>query len=393
MGIGDGSVLGATKILDHGPDSDRWTLVLVAEGYRAAEIEKFATDAQSFVATLLGTAPFDRLQAALNVYRLDVASTDSGADDPTACCGTGSVAATYFDASFCNSGARRLLVVDTATVMSTVGADVPAWNMIMVLVNSKVYGGSGGAVAVFSMAAGAAEIGLHEMGHTAFGLADEYEYYLECGRDVGRDRHPTVEPDFPNVTIDSNRATIKWRDLVLAGTPMPTTSNTDCSICDPQSNPRAPDTVGAYEGANYYHCGVFRPQFDCRMRTVDRCSPRPFCAVCRRRITETLTPLLPSKTIVKELKEIKEFKEIKLEKIEIKEVFKEIKLEKLEVEVSNPALGNPMPDAGTQSGDPVDIGQRLDRLEDTVARIAHFIEREQRPDSSRGALQNEPPRE
>jgi hypothetical protein len=47
--------------------------------------------------------------------------------------------------------------------------------MIMVMVNTTEYGGSGGDVATFSLAAGAQEIGLHEMGHTAFGFADEYE--------------------------------------------------------------------------------------------------------------------------------------------------------------------------------------------------------------------------
>ena len=153
MGTADGTVNGATKIVDHGSDTDRWTMVLVAEGYRNSELAQFHTDAQNFVNTLLSTAPFSTLQAAINVYRLDVASTDSGADDPTACGGSGATPRTYFDASFCNSGIHRLLEVNDTTVITTVNANVPSWNMVMVLVNTTEYGGSGGSVATFSSAA------------------------------------------------------------------------------------------------------------------------------------------------------------------------------------------------------------------------------------------------
>src|SRR5690348_17510809 len=109
--------------------------------------------------------------------------------------------------------------------------------MTMVIVNSTQYGGSGGAVATFSTNASAQEIGLHEMGHTAFGFADEYEYYAGCGADAGHDHHPGVEPAQPNVTINTNRDTIKWRDLIASTTPLPTTSNPNCANCDPNPSP------------------------------------------------------------------------------------------------------------------------------------------------------------
>src|SRR5581483_999342 len=207
MGLTDGTVLGATKLVHHGSDQKRWTLVLVAEGYQATEMAKFQTDAQSFVTKLFATPPFDTFQAAINVYRLDVASTDSGADDPVACSGTGAAPATFFDASFCSSGdiptpVRRLLRVNEANVLATVRDHVPHWDMIMVVVNSTVYGGFGGDIAVFSTAAHAMDIGIHEMGHTAFGLADEYPYWAGCGVDVDHDHHPATEPSAPNVTLD-----------------------------------------------------------------------------------------------------------------------------------------------------------------------------------------------
>jgi hypothetical protein len=289
MGAADGRVIGTTKIVDNGDAAARWNLVIVAEGYRETELPHFATDAQSFVDTLGVTPPFDGLMRALNVYRVDVASTDSGADDPIACGGSGATPATFFDASFCANGIQRLLVVDNLAVFNAVNAEVPEWHMVLVIVNSIVYGGSGGQVAVFSLAGGANEIALHEMGHTAFGLADEYEFYAGCGVDTDRDLHPAVEPTQPNVTIDANRDTIKWGSLIAAATPVPTTSNPDCALCDPQPSPVSAGTVGAFEGAHYYHCGAFRPAFDCRMRALGQ----PFCPVCQQRIRETLAPFLP----------------------------------------------------------------------------------------------------
>jgi hypothetical protein len=287
MGIGDGQVIGATKIVDHGSPADRFNLVIVSEGYRQNELGQFSSDTQAFVNRLISIAPFDELQCAFNVFRIDVASTDSGADDPASCGGTGAAPATYLDASFCGGGIRRLLLVNADTVMDVANTEVPQWHQILVIVNSPIWGGAGGSIGTTSTAAGWENIAIHEFGHAAFGLADEYEYWEGCGRDKDRDAYPGGEPSEPNATIDGNRATIKWRDLVIASTPAPTTRNADCTLCDPQPNPVSSGTVGAFEGARYYHCGVYRPEFDCMMRSL-----RPFCAVCRRRIRATLSPYM-----------------------------------------------------------------------------------------------------
>jgi hypothetical protein len=289
MSTADGTVLGTTKIVDNGPATQRWNLVILSEGYRGAEMTQFANDAQQVATTLLATPPFDRLQAAISVFRVDVTSSESGAADPTACGGTGASPRTYFDASFCNNGIQRLLEVNDLTVLTVVSAQVSQWHVALVIVNSTVYGGSGGAVATFSLAPGAMEIALHEMGHTAFGFADEYESYAGCGLDVGHDHHPGTEPSQPNVTINPNRATIKWGSLILPTTPVPTTKNADCSICDPQPSPVPTGTVGAFEGADYYHCDCYRPEFNCRMRALNN----PYCAVCQQVIVRKLTPFLP----------------------------------------------------------------------------------------------------
>ena len=287
MGTGDGTIVGTTKIVDNGPDADRYNLVLIAEGYQQSELTRFATDCTSFINHLFAMPPFDELQCAFNVYRVDVASDDSGADDPVACGGTGATPATYFDARFCNNGIRRLLLVNNTTVTTVANAQVPNWHMAIAIINSNVWGGAGGLIATTSTAAGWENIAIHEMGHTVFGLADEYEYWAGCGVDTTQNNYTGGEPTAPNITTDSNRNTNKWKDLVLASTPMPTTSNPNCAQCDTQPNPVSAGTVGAFEGAGYNHCGLYRPQYNCMMRNLNT-----FCAVCQRRIRQTLSPYM-----------------------------------------------------------------------------------------------------
>jgi len=297
MSAADGSVGGTAKIVDHGPNGARYNIVIVGDGYRAAEIAKYHADVQSFVDTLAGTAPFADLWCGVNVHRVDVISTDSGADDPASCAdlsiGSGAAPKTYFDSTYCGGGSvRRLLTCDSASAKGVAQGQVPEVHMTMVIVNSPQYGGSGGEVATFSTHASAAEIALHEMGHTAFGLADEYEAYAGCASgETDRSNYVGGEPVEPNVTLNANRNTIKWKDaLTSAVDALPTTTNANCAQCDLQPNPKPSGYVGAYSGARYYHCGCFRPSYNCRMRTLSQ----PFCAVCRKVIRDTLRPYLPA---------------------------------------------------------------------------------------------------
>lgn len=294
MGSSDGTVVGTTKVVDHGANGERWNLVLLGDGFQAGEQAAYESATTDLVNTLQATPPFDAVWSNVNVHRVDVHSTDSGADDPAACSGgTGATADTFFDATFCTNGIRRLLVVDDALVLSTVAGQVPEWHAILVVVNSTIYGGSGGQAATYSLAAGADQIALHELGHSAFGLADEYEYYQGCASgETDRDNHPGPEPTEPNVTTNSDRATLKWRHLVDTATPIPTTENADCSQCDTQSEPAPAGRVGLFEGAHYHHCGAYRPVFDCKMRTLTQ----PFCPVCQARIRERVTMGGPSGT-------------------------------------------------------------------------------------------------
>ena len=295
MGVNDGKVIGATQILDAGYPESCFNLVLVAEGYRENELGTFAKDADHFVSGLFATQPFNRHKCAINVYRLDVASTQSGANDPMFCGGKGAIPATYFDATFCTNGVRRSLTCNDALVLDVVSAYVPQYHSAQVIINSPIYGGSGGPVGASSTATHKddgtptdwREILIHEMGHSIFGLADEYEYLQGCEDDFGQDHWFKGEPAQPNIT-KSEKATGKWADLINTAT-LPTTKNADCKKCDPQPSPGS-SLIGTFEGAGTFHCGLYRPMFDCKMRHLGV----PFCAVCSRVIDEFLTAYDPT---------------------------------------------------------------------------------------------------
>jgi hypothetical protein len=290
MTASDGNVVGVTKVVDHGPDNIRWNLVILGDGYRSSELTQYHTDVQNFLVTLRATPPFDELFCGINVHRVDVASTESGADDPGCAGGAVTTANTYFDATFCSifagSPLDRLLSVDSTLAKSVASAQVPLGHQVLCIVNSSKYGGSGGLVATCSTNSASAKIAIHEIGHSAFGLADEYG-----GDGTGT---TTGESPKPNVTRDTNRTTNKWRTFISATTPMPSQCDSSCtaSTCVSPATPPPTGAVGTYEGADYSDCNVYRPLPSCYMRDYG-----PFCPVCADVIRQTLQPYLPMESI------------------------------------------------------------------------------------------------
>lgn len=286
MSTADGAVIGSTQIYGSAPRNRAFNIVLLAEGFTAAQQAAFDGACTQFVATFRSTQPFDDLSPAINIFRVNVSSTDSGADDPAAAGGSGATVRTYFDATFGGNNIRRLLLCNSTTALQVAAAQIPEFTVVLVVVNSPIYGGSGGGIGTYSLAGGATEIAIHELGHTAFGLADEYPYYAG-GNETGHDHHPAGEPAEPNVTTNSDRNTLKWRWAVASTTAVPTMSNPNCAQVDNRPSSASAGTVGLFEGAHYYHCGAFRPEYDCKMRTLGV----GFCRICRQVIWNRIGPL------------------------------------------------------------------------------------------------------
>ena len=146
MTINDGAVIGTTQMFGSAPPARAFNLVLLAEGFTASQQADFNSAADAVVAEFVKTAPFDDFTSVINAFRVNISSTDSGADDPVTTGGTGAVVATYFDATFGGDGKlRRALVCDTTLAFSVASARVPTVTATIVVVNSTIDGGSGGA--------------------------------------------------------------------------------------------------------------------------------------------------------------------------------------------------------------------------------------------------------
>jgi hypothetical protein len=284
MSASDGHVVRTEKIIDNGPDSERWNLVIIGDGYRENELATYHTDVENFVSTLRETPPFDELFSGINVHRMEVVSDDSGADNPNVA--PAITVDTFFDAKFWDGAWSRVLTINTTLARSVVAELVPAMHQVVCIVNTSTYGGSGAVnehVATCSTNSASALVAIHEMGHSAFGLADEY---------ASTDPSPTAEPPQPNVTINTDRGTMKWRHLILDETPIPTLRNQGCGT-PTDVNPatlQLDGPVGAYEGALHSKCNVYRPVLSCKMAA----NSSPFCPVCSAVIRATLEPFMPS---------------------------------------------------------------------------------------------------
>ncbi|UCH83084.1 MAG: T9SS type A sorting domain-containing protein [Candidatus Latescibacterota bacterium] len=248
-----------TPILTNGGIDDRINIVCIGDGYTAAEMSTFVNDVTTSTAYLFAEPPYAQYMSYFNVYAIEVPSNESGTDHPNTApdcpAGTGTFYSdTYFNSSFDASGIHRLLVVqNSSAVFQVLQNNFPQWDIVFLLVNHPMYGGSGGTFATFSLHESAGEIAIHELGHSFASLADEYDYGGVPGYEAA------------NTTAQTMRELIKWNNWILATTPIPT----------PESAPYA-HLVGLFEGAVYNPTGWYRPKLDCLMRGLFY----PFCEVC-----------------------------------------------------------------------------------------------------------------
>lgn len=243
-----------TAIQQAGPVTQRFNVVILGDGYTASEQAKLTSDAKALVSELFDGAPYQPYRQLFNFKVIQSVSQDSGAaEDPDS-----GAPNTLFGAYYDCEGVSQLICVNEAAVLSAAAADVPEFDLALVVVNDSNYGGSGGDVPVVSTDPDAAEILRHELGHTLGHLADEYS-----------DPYPSYPPcsaaedcTEPNVTLRNVRAQIKWLDWIDPSTPVPTTGF---------------NGVGLFEGARYLSHGIYRPvDWNCKMQSLNL----PFCPVC-----------------------------------------------------------------------------------------------------------------
>ena len=252
------------RTIQRASDSTRCIhIAFIAEGYTAQELPLFHADVDTAVQTLFSYEPFKSMRSRFNVVAVDAVSQDSGTSEPSQGIWKNTALHSHFDTFY----SSRYLTTLNLKALHDYLAGIP-YEHIIVLVNSSRYGG-GGILNSYNLTSTHHQhykpVLVHEFGHSFAGLGDEYAYESEEAS-----LYPEgVEPWEPNLTTLTHFED-KWGDLIEEGTPVPTP--------DSLGNQ---GRVGVYEGAGYSLKGVYRPSFDCRMRT----NKNPdFCPVCTRAI-------------------------------------------------------------------------------------------------------------
>jgi hypothetical protein len=289
-------------------------LLILADGYTAAERDKFVADARRLVAAMFATPPYDRHARDFNVRLLFVPTAQPGISNPR----QGVWHESVYGLSFNAFDSDRYVLTLQDRKLREIAAQAP-YDELILLFNERKYGG-GGIYNLWCTCAAdtepAAYIFVHEFGHAFAGLADEY-YTSQVSYE---DLQPAgSEPWEPNVTRLLDPRHLKWGDLVEAGTPLPTPwrqAEFDAAdlayqkqrqaLIASRASEEASEALmrevklsssaflraerwfgkaGAFEGAMYEAKGLYRPEADCIMFTRN---PARFCRVCERAVEQAI---------------------------------------------------------------------------------------------------------
>jgi hypothetical protein len=290
----------------HGDPADKVDLLLVGDGYTAAECAgKFRDDTARMTAALFSKEPFRRRRNDFNVWGLCPPAAESGISRPS----TGIQRPTPVGATYDAFGSERYVLTFDNRALREVASQAP-YEAVVILANGNTYGG-GGIFNLYSTVAVDSSwsdyLFVHEFGHHFAALADEYYTSPVAYAPVEN----VVEPWEPNVTALLEHDALKWRHLVARSTPVPTPwpkeafeayqrdvqarrkqiraerrpeGDMDALFREEQAHAtrmfareRYRTAVGAFRGANYDAQAYYRPQLDCIMFTRNEV---PFCRVC-----------------------------------------------------------------------------------------------------------------
>ncbi len=233
-------------LLRSGPAESCIDVVILPEGYTAAEMDTFYADAAIAVESFLNHPVCKELQDRFNFVAVELPSAQSGVSVPRRGEWKDTALGSHFDTFYSD----RYLTTLQLSRMHDLLAGVP-YEHIIILANTDTYGGGGifNSYTLTTAHHSAFRPGVvHEFGHSFAGLADEYAYDDQYEEQY----FPDIEPWEPNITTQADFGA-KWQGMM------------------------GKDGVGLIEGAGYQSKGVWRATEDCRMRT--NAAP-DFCPVC-----------------------------------------------------------------------------------------------------------------
>jgi hypothetical protein len=299
--------------IENGNVANHVDIVILGDGYTAAEMDKFHKDVTTLTDELFTVEPFKSRKADFNVRAVETPSATSGVNKPH----PGVFSRTPLSMSYGAFDSERYALSYDNRTLRDVAASVP-YDYMFILINERTYGG-GGIFNLYSTVAAdnkfSRYIFVHEFGHCFAALADEY-YTSDVSYQTPE---ITVEPWEPNVTALFDPSNLKWKELVKPGTPIPTPwdktefDNFSYSIQKERRALRAAnvpetemealferekntslemfsknkykDATGAFEGGNYMQFGIYRSALDCIMFTRNK---QEFCPACTRAIAEVI---------------------------------------------------------------------------------------------------------
>ncbi|MDQ1007160.1 hypothetical protein QFZ82_001645 [Streptomyces sp. V4I23] len=239
-----------------GPADKRFNLVVLGDGYTAAQLPEFRAHVETHLNVLWSTEPFASYRSYINVWAVETPSAESGVDcDPGLDAPRRDTALGMGFWGGCKpNSVQRLLSVDTgaATALADLVPGTSGANrQIVALANSDTYGGAGGAYATASGGnALSSLITPHEIGHSLGKLQDEYDYYA---RGVPGGAYSGGEPASAHHTLltedQMREQRAKWWRWL-------------------GEESESGGVIGRHEGGMYSTKGVWRPSKHSIMKTL-----------------------------------------------------------------------------------------------------------------------------
>ncbi len=302
------------SLMENGSPHEKVDILILGDGYRKEDMEKFRKDARHFNDLMFSTSPFKERKNDFNVRMIEVVSRDSGIDKPDKNIWKQTALGTMYN----TFGSARYVLTTENHAIRDIAAAAP-YDFITILINDNRYGG-GGIYNLYTTTFTRPDaegqewqmdyVYVHEFGHSFGGLGDEY-YSSQVSYN---DFYPKgVEPWEPNITALNDPASLKWKSFVTPGTPIPTPwekqQYDSLEAGRGKLDRLAPDyyekrkpffdaekkliedspmrgMVGAFEGAGYASKGLYRPSLDCRMFSLSLVGFDPVCSAAIQRVID-----------------------------------------------------------------------------------------------------------
>ena len=252
----------------NGDPAARFSLVVMSDGYTAADMPKYRRHLDKHLNVLWSIEPFRSYRNYINVYSVEIVSPDSGITcDPEVREKKNTPLSAIFGGGCTNPNARGITVNQNAA-REYAKLATPNFDQILVITNTDTYGGIGGAVATTS---GGNSLGVlitpHEIGHSLGRLQDEYTY---SARGVPGGEYKGQEPNSIHHTVmteEQMKAEQKkwWRWL--------------------GEESESGGKIGRFEGGQQNTKGIWRPSKHSMMISIGY----PFDQVSRERMVQRIS--------------------------------------------------------------------------------------------------------